>query len=84
MDSINLKNSLLPRKAPPTAVLSLKNNTLIVSQEETEKKIKEQNIIKRQIAYNEELKKANKLTNVFLSFLHRLIQLSSCIMREVL
>ena len=73
MDSINLKNSLLPKKSPPTAVLNLKNNTVIISQEEIEKKLKEESTVRRQIAYNEELKKANKPTSVFLSAYIRMI-----------
>ena len=66
-----MKNSLKPKKAPPVAVLSLKSTIQIVSQEEIEKKLIEESLVKRQIAYLEELKKANKPTQIFLSSLLR-------------
>ena len=71
VDAVNLQNSLKPKKAPPVAVLSLKSTTQIISQELIDKKLFEENIIKRQLAYQDELKKANKPTQIFLSVLLR-------------
>ena len=67
MEAENLKNASKPRKAPPAAVFSLKSTTVIISQEEIDRKMKEENLIKKQIAYLEEFKKANMPTQVFLS-----------------
>jgi hypothetical protein len=48
-------------------VFSLKSTTVIISQEEIDRKMKEENLMKKQIAYLEEFKKANMPTQVFLS-----------------
>ena len=58
MEAENLKNASKPRKPPPAAVFSLKSTTVIISQEEIDRKMKEENLIKKQIAYLEEFKKS--------------------------
>ena len=55
--------------------MSLKSTTQIISQDVIDKKLFEEIAIKRQAAYMEELKKANKPTQIFLSvFLRKLLE----------
>ena len=70
-----MKNASKPRKAPPAAVFSLKSTTVIISQDEIDRKIKEESAIKRQAAYLEEFKKANLPTQIFLSaFIRKVLE----------